>query len=112
MKLIVKFMMVIALILVVNNNSFALDLPICKITKIGHHPELLDESIGRSANVVFLEDLSTPAAWTGARMFELHTDISDAGVAALYTAYSLDKTVNVRITSATAGSLITVIIVN
>lgn len=64
--------------------------------------------------MVQLTDLSTSPAWAGSRQFFLAKDpLGNTGVATVLTAYSMGKTLWVRITNnAAALSLITVVYIN
>jgi len=83
----------------------AVDVPTCQIVKIGCDPRFE----GPPIQLVDTRGI----AWTGPRQFYLSSSLGNQGLAVLLTAYSLGKTVWVRIAGdASSGSLITVIFVN
>jgi len=82
------------------------DVSNCTIVKIGADPRF------EGAPVQLVDNGSTPN-WTSSRQFYLSSTLGNQGLAVLLTAYSMDKTVWVRIAGdASSGSLITVIFVN
>lgn len=83
----------------------ALDVSSCSIAKIGVDPRF------EGAPVQLVDTSGTN--WTGNRQFYLSSTLGNQGLAVLLTAYSMGKTVWVRIAGdGSAGSLITVIFVN
>jgi hypothetical protein len=83
----------------------ALDVGSCTIVKIGSDPRF------EGAPVQLVD--TSGANWTGFRQFYLSSAQGNQGLAVLLTAYSMGKTVWVRIAGdASSGSLITVIFVN
>jgi hypothetical protein len=81
------------------------DVAICKIMRVGYRPDL--------GVAVQLDDQASPGLWTGARQFYLSPSLGNQGYAALLTAYSMGKTVWVRIAgTGAASSLITIIYIN
>ena len=74
---------------------------------------LLGYKMDNGGTVILQLDDQSDTVWVGARTFYLHPDLGKAGYATLLTAYSLGKTVKVKIEgTATAGSLITHIYLN
>ena len=96
----------------------ALDVGACRIKRIG----VMDKASSPIANapivVQLIDTRSGTPTWPNGeegveRIFFLHPDLGNAGYATLLTAYSLGKTVWVRIADpGTSGSLITVIAIN
>ena len=84
------------------------DVASAQIVRTGYHP-----GVGGSGFMVQLDDLSGNPAWPGIRQFYLSTELGNQGYATLLTAYSLGKTVWVRIAgNAESGSLISIIYIN
>lgn len=92
-------------------NAANFDISAAEITKIGIYPNLTPTS----SIPVFLTDKAASPQFTG-MMFYLHDSCGKEGLATLLTAFSLDKTVLVRIVGEgagpAAGDYITVIYVN
>jgi hypothetical protein len=81
------------------------DVSNCTIVKIGADPRF------EGAPVQLVDNSGT--SWTSFRQFYLSSTLGNQGLAVLLTAYSMDKTVWVRIAGdGSSGSLITVIFVN
>ena len=98
-------MMVLVSIAIMPAVANALDVRICTIVKIGADPRF-------EGPPVQLVDTSG-ANWTGPRQFYLSSTLGNQGLAVLLTAYSLDKTVWVRIAGdGSSGSLLEIIFVN
>ncbi len=91
----------------------AADIGSATITKVGFYPNV---SAGSSGGIAFLDE-SNDAHWGGSRMFYLSDALGNQGLATLLTAYSMGKTVFVRIGGSSgadpvAGSLVNIIYVN
>jgi hypothetical protein len=96
----------------------ALDVNACRIKRIG----VMDSATSPIANAPILVQLidtrSGAPTWPNGvegieRQFYLHPDLGNAGYATLLTAYTLGKTVWVRIADpGTGGSLILVVLIN
>jgi len=98
--------MVITTLITLPAVANALDVSNCSIVKIGVDPRF------EGPPIKLVDNGSTPN-WTSSRQFYLSSALGNQGLAVLLTAYSMDKTVWVRIAGdASAGSLITVIFVN
>ena len=83
----------------------ALDVASCTIVKIGADPRF------EGAPVQLVD--TSGVNWTGPRQFYLSSTLGNQGLAVLLTAYSMGKTVWVRLAgTGTAGSLVEVIFVN
>jgi len=86
-------------------NAYAIDVNASSIYKIGYDPRF-------EGAMVQLDDLSNKY-WTGIRQFYLSSTLGNQGLATLLTAYSLGKTVWVRIAGdGSSGSLISIIYIN
>lgn len=97
--------LVLALTMVPSAAS-ALDVSIARIVKVGYNAAM-------EGATVQLEDMRANPAWTGVRQFYLSAGLGNRGLATLLTAYSLQKTVWVRIEDpGDPGSLISVIYIN
>ena len=83
----------------------ALDVPTARINQVGYNPAF-------QGTMVQLDDLSD-TRFTGIRQYYLSSTLGNQGLATLLTAYSLDKTVWVRIAgTGEPGSLIQIIYFN
>ena len=97
--------MVITALITLPAVANALDVASCSIAKIGADPRF------EGAPVQLVD--TTGVNWTGPRQFYLSSTLGNQGLAVLLTAYSLGKTVWVRIAGdGSAGSLVQVIFVN
>jgi len=97
--------MVITVLVTLPAVANALDVSACSIAKIGVDARF------EGAPVQLVD--TSGVNWTGNRQFYLSSTLGNQGLAVLLTAYSMDKTVWVRIVGdGAAGSLITVIFVN
>ena len=84
------------------------DVASAQIVKAGYYP-----GAAGSGFVVQLVDKAGSPAWSGIRQFYLSTELGNEGYAILLTAYSLGKTIWVRIAgTAEPGSLISIIYIN
>ncbi|MGV8073286.1 MAG: hypothetical protein AB2L11_01800 [Syntrophobacteraceae bacterium] len=85
----------------------SVDVATCSIVRVGYDPRF-------SGAMVQLDDMRTMGElWTGARQFYLSSALGNQGLATLLTAYSMGKTVWVRISgTATSGSLVEIIFIN
>ena len=98
--------LVLGSLIVLPGLASALDVPNCRIVKVGIDPNL-------DGAMVQLDDLSDTFWATPYRQFYLSPTLGNQGLAVLLTAYSLDQTVWVRIAGdGSAGSLITIIFIN
>lgn len=88
--------------------ALAVDIASAKITRVGVNPD----SGPASGYFVQLDDQAATGAWVGTRAFYLSTELGDSGLATLLTAYSLGKTVWVRILAVDPGSIITILYMN
>ena len=76
-----------------------------QVTRVGADPRF-------EGAMVQLDDL-TDTKWTGIRQFYLSSNLGNQGLATLLTAYSMNKTLWVRIAGdGSAGSLIEIIFIN
>ena len=83
----------------------ALDVSSCSIARIGVDPRF------EGAPVQLVD--TSGVNWTGPRQFYLSSTLGNQGLAVLLTAYSMGKTVWVRIAGdGSAGSLVEIIFVN
>jgi len=96
-------MMVMALPLVVVPAAHALDVSNVSITEVGYFP-----GVGYQLKLVD----NSGTNWTGSRQFFLSTSLGTSGYATALTAFSNTQSCWVRLASAAAGSLVTVIYIN
>ena len=96
----------LTLLLIPINASAYEDVYVCAITLLGY-------KYSDGGTVVLKLDDQSDTVWVGERAFYLHPDLGKTGYATLLTAYSLGKTVRVRIEgTAEPGSLITHLYIN
>jgi hypothetical protein len=79
----------------------------CKITRLGMYPGKFGTTDGFMVQVDDAAD-----KWTGSMTFYLNDTLGKAGWATVLTAYSLGKTLWLRVVDTTPGSLITVVHIN
>jgi len=92
-------------LMIIPSIANALDASNTQIMRIGADPRF-------EGAMVQLDDL-TDQGWTGVRQFYLSSTLGNQGLATLLTAYSLGKTVWVRIAgTGEPGSLIQIIFIN
>ena len=104
----ILIMMALSLINLPSIANATVDVASAQIVKTGLYP-----GAAGSGFVVQLIDKSANPAWSGARQFYLSTELGNEGYAVLLTAYSMGKTVWVRIAgNAEPGSLISIIYIN
>ena len=85
----------------------AVDVAQAKIVRVGINP-----GTGKGVLVRLVDESATPA-WTGERQFYLSETLGNQGLATILTAYSLGKTIWVRIAGdASAASLISIVYIN
>jgi len=89
-------------------NANAYDVANAKIVRLGMYPGYTGTTDGF---IIRLDDLSD-VGWTGERQFYLNDTLGKAGLATILTAYSLQKTIWVRLVSTTPGSLVTIVYIN
>jgi hypothetical protein len=111
--LLVSFLFVFSLTFIAPSGAYAADVSFAKITRIGFYPYITPQSSGA---ILFLDD-TEDYYWTGSRMYYMSTELGNQGLATALTAYSMGKTIFVRIggsagAPADAGSLINVIYIN
>ncbi len=98
----------LSLVIVPGIANATVDVRSAKIIKAGYYPGAPESGI-----MVQLADQAGSPAWAGTRQFYLSEDLGNKGFATLLSAFSLGKTVWVRIAgSAEPGSLISIIYVN
>ena len=104
-SLVFALFLVTSLMIIPTIANAAVDAADCQIMRVGSDPRF-------QGAMVQLDDL-TDTRWTGIRQFYLSSTLGNQGLATLLTAYSLGKTVWVRIAGDGApGSLIEIIFVN
>ena len=104
-SLVFAMFLVTSLMIIPTIANAIVDVPNCSIAKVGYDPRF-------EGALVRLDDL-TDTQWTGTRQFYLSSTLGNQGLATLLTAYSLGKTVWVRIAgTGEPGSLIQIIYIN
>jgi len=104
----VLIMVALSLTILPGIANATVDVSSAQIVRSGYYP-----GAAGCGYMVKLVDQAGSPAWSGGRQFYLSSNLGNTGVATLLTAYSLGKTVWVRIAGAAeAGSLITIIYIN
>ena len=85
----------------------AYDCAACTITRLGMYPGQFGTTDGFMVQVDDAAD-----EWTGSRTFYLNDTLGKAGWATVLTAYSLGKTLWIRLSGTGPGSLITIVHIN
>ena len=107
MKIVKIIVCVILFTVFIAGNSFAVDLAAATIEKVGVDAAV--ETATTSANIIHVTDSS----FEGTLMVVMSSDLGDAGLATALTAFSLGKTVFLRVGSTTdAITTATVIYIN
>ena len=105
---VMPIMAVLSLAILPGIANATVDVSSAQIVKTGYYP-----GAAGSGFVIQLVDKSASPAWSGPRQFYLSTDLGNEGYAIILTAYSMGKTVWVRIGgNAEPGSLISIIYIN
>ena len=100
-------------VLIAPQLACAVDAAACRIVRLGNRP-----GSGSGVMVQLVDTRAGLPSWPDGeegkmRQFYLHPDLGNAGYATLLTAYTLGKTVWVRIADpASTGSLITIVYIN
>ena len=81
----------------------------CTITRLGMEP---NNAFGSTDGFMLTVDDASDNGWVGKRVFYLHDDLGKAGWATVLTAYSMGKTVWLRVADTAAGSLVEIIYIN
>ena len=103
--LLFSMMVLASMFVIMPATANALDVADCTIARIGIDPRFEGPPVQLIDN--------SGANWTGARQFYLSSTLGNQGLATLLTAYSLTKTVWVRIAGdGSAGSLIEILFIN
>ena len=93
-------------------NAVNFNIAAAQITRIGVYPNMTPTS----SIPVFLEDTASQPAFASGTMFYLHDSLGNQGLATLLTAYSMGKTIWVRIvgegSAPAAGDYIVIVYVN
>ena len=89
-------------------NAAQYDCAQCTATRLGMYPGQFGTTDGFMVQV----DDAASTHWTGSRTFYLNDALGKAGWATVLSAYSLGKTLWLRIADTTAGSLITIVHIN
>jgi len=98
-------MFLVASLMIIPTVANAVDATSCIIKRVGFDPRF-------EGPMVQLDEVSD-ANWTGTRLFYLSSTLGNQGYATLLTAYSLGKTVWVRIAgTGEPGSLVQIIYIN
>jgi len=105
----VLIIVALSLIILPLKANASVDCAVAKISRIGMYPG----AFGTKGIMVQLIDQAPTPSWPGARTFYLSDTVGNEGYAALLTAYSMGKTLWVRIAGdASPGSLIIILHIN
>ena len=107
MSISMVFILTVLCLLIMPATAPAYDCASCTITRLGMYPGVYGTTDGFMVQV---QDAA--GGWTGSRTFYLNDTLGKAGWATVLTAYSLGKTLWLRIVDTTPGSLITIVHIN
>ena len=107
MSISIVFIMTALSLLILPATASAYDCASCTLTRLGMYPGQFGTADGFMIQVDDAAD-----QWIGSRTFYLNDSLGKAGWATILTAYSMGKTVWLRIVSTAPGSLVTIVHIN
>jgi hypothetical protein len=106
-KMVIFVVCFISCMMAFSTTASAYDCAQAQITRLGMYPGMITPN----GFMIQIDDLSD-AGWTGIRTFYLDESLGKSGWATILTAYSMGKTLYVRLVDTTPGSLVTVVHIN